>query len=138
MKRVTGLGGVFFTSNNPKRIAEWYRRHLGIRIADGKAGILEWKEKGKRGEAYTIWAPFPRNTRYFRPGKKQFMLNYRVENLKGLLKQLKKEGVRVIGSVEEYDYGNFGWIMDPDGNKVELWEPNDRVFHKINKLGKKK
>jgi predicted enzyme related to lactoylglutathione lyase len=83
-----------------------------------------------------VWGHFPKKTKYFLPSTKPFMFNYRVENLKRLLKQLKKEGVKVVGKIEEYDYGKFGWIMDPEGNKVELWEPNDKGFRKVNKLGK--
>ena len=105
-------------------------------MIEGNAGIFEWKEKGKSGFAHTVWAPFPKNTKYFQPSKKQYMFNYRVENLKALLKQLKKEGVTVVGTIEEYDYGKFGWIVDPDGKKVELWEPIDEVFRKANKLDK--
>lgn len=134
MKRVTGLGGIFFKCTNPKKTADWYQRHLGIRTVDGGGGIFEWKGKGTKRMAHTVWGPFPANTKYFRPSKKQFMLNYRVDNLKRLLKQLKKEGVKVVGDIEEYDYGKFGWIVDPDGNKIELWEPNDKVFRKLNKL----
>ncbi len=136
MKRVTGIGGVFFKCNNPKKLTKWYKRHLGIPMVGDDFGVFEWKEKGKKNIACTVWASFPRNTKYFRPGKKQFMFNYRVGNLKALLKQLKKEGVKIVGKVEEYEYGKFGWIMDPEGNKIELWEPNDRVFRRLNKLDK--
>jgi predicted enzyme related to lactoylglutathione lyase len=136
MKRVTGVGGIFFKCNNPKKTATWYQRHLGIRMVEGNAGIFEWKEKGKSSFARTVWAPFPKNTKYFQPSKKQYMVNDRVENLKALLKQLKKEGVTIVGTTEEYDYGKFGWIADLDGNKIELWEPNDKLFRNANKLDK--
>lgn len=135
MKRVTGVGGIFFKCKNPKSLSEWYRRHLGIPSVDDGAAIFEWKEKGtSKNIAHTLWGPFEQRTEYFRPSKKQFMFNYRVENLTAPLKQLKKEGVMIVGKVKVYSYGKFGWIMDPEGNKIELWEPNDKDFRKMNKL----
>lgn len=129
MKRVTGIGGVFFKTKDPEKLKEWYTRHLGIQ-SDQYGATFNWRtETGETG--YTVWSPFKENTNYFDPGKKEWMINYRVENLEELLKMLKKEGVTVVGEMEVYDYGKFGWIMDPEGNKIELWEPVDRAFDKL-------
>lgn len=131
MKRVTGIGGIFFKSKNPEKTKEWYRKHLGIE--SGKyGGTFEWRHSAdgtKKG--FTVWSPFSENTEYFRPSEKEYMFNYRVDNLEKLLVALEEEGVEVVGEIEEYEYGKFGWIMDPDGTKVELWEPNDEVYEKI-------
>ena len=125
MKRVTGLGGVFFKCDDPKKMKEWYRKHLGI-DSDKYGAMFEWRDtKTPKNKCYTVWSLFEKNTKYFAPSKKQFMFNYRVKNLKALLKVLRKEDVKVIGEVEEYEYGKFGWIIDPEGNKIELWEPVD-------------
>ena len=130
MKRVTGLGGVFFKSKDPEKIKEWYRKHLGI-DSDQHGAMFEWRdllEPSKK--CHTVWSPFSMTTKYFAPSEKPFMLNYRVENLEALLEVLRKEGVEVTGEVEEYEYGKFGWIMDPEGNKIELWEPVDEKLKK--------
>ncbi len=125
-KRVTGIGGLFFKSSNPDASKEWYRKHLGLNT-DQWGCTFWWKDKNGE-EASTQWSPFPQDTNYFAPSPKEFMFNYRVENLEELLKVLKEEGVTVVGEMETYDYGKFGWIMDNDGNKIELWEPKDAVF----------
>lgn len=125
MKRVTGLGGIFFKSSNPEKIKEWYSNHLGIKT-DDYGGMFEWRDNDNpEKKCITAWNPFDAQTEYFNPSNKQFMFNYRVENLVELLKVLKEEGVEIVGEIEEYDYGKFGWIMDPEGNKIELWEPAD-------------
>ncbi len=125
MKRVTGLGGVFFKCQDPEKMNEWYKTHLGIDT--GKYGAsFGWRDLDlpeKKG--LTAWNTFPAGTKYFDPSTKPFMLNYRVANLRGLLEILRQEGVTIVGEVQEYDYGKFGWIMDPEGNKIELWEPVD-------------
>ncbi|MEO8233908.1 MAG: VOC family protein [Flavobacterium sp.] len=121
IKRVTGIGGVFFKSENPDSTKEWYKNHLGLPVNDYGC-TFRWKdEEGK--EAATQWSPFAKDTKYFEPSEKQFMMNFRVDNLEVLLKVLKEEGVTIIGEMESHDYGNFGWILDPEGNKIELWEP---------------
>ena len=130
MKRVTGLGGVFFKTTDPKKIKEWYGKHLGLPIDDYGASFrwIDPDEKETKAPASTVWSPFKDDTTYFQPSEKQFMFNYRVENLEDLLKVLKEEGVTIVGEMQDEPYGKFGWIMDPDGNKIELWEPKDDGF----------
>ncbi len=125
MKRVTGIGGVFFKCDDPSKMKEWYQNHLGIK-SDQYGGKFVWRDhQDKEKECITAWSPFPKDTEYYAPSKKDFMFNYRVENLEELLKVLKEEGVQIVGEMETYEYGKFGWIMDPEGNKIELWEPID-------------
>ena len=124
MKRVTGLGGVFFKAKDPEKLCAWYQRHLGLkREPHGTAVSFLWREAKGRGKGMTVWSLFPRNTRYFRPSRAHFMLNYRVRNLDRLLKLLRREGVWIDPKREDYPYGRFAWIMDPEGNRIELWQP---------------
>ena len=124
-KRVTGIGGVFFKSQNPEKTREWYNTHLGFNAAE-YGGIFEWLQAENPAEkGTTVWNPFSAGTKYFEPSQHDYMFNYRVENLVELLEELRKEGVQVVGEMEEYDYGKFGWILDPEGRKIELWEPID-------------
>lgn len=126
--RVTGLGGVFFKAQNPKKLLTWYQDHLGIKPeGEGEpSSMFYWREKDDPDRlGYTVWAIFPRETKYFDPSSSQFMINFRVSDLDSMLKQLRNEGVKVDDKVEEYEYGRFAWIMDPEGNRIELWEPND-------------
>ena len=124
--RVTGIGGLFFKTKNPKATKDWYKKHLGFNTDDYGCTFL-WKNK--EGKDCSIqWSPFAEDTKYYEPSKKDFMFNYRVEDLHELLAALKEEGVTIVGEVEEYDYGKFGWILDNDGNKLELWEPIDSTF----------
>jgi len=125
-KRVTGIGGLFFKTENPKETKDWYKKHLGFNTDDW--GCTFWWKDKEGNDASTQWSPFTNDTNYFEPSKKDFMFNYRVENLVDLLEELKKEGVTVIDKIHEYDYGKFGWILDLDGNKIELWEPKDKAF----------
>jgi predicted enzyme related to lactoylglutathione lyase len=125
-KRVTGLGGFFFRSEDPKASIEWYRKHLGLNTDE--YGCTFWWKDEDGNDCSTQWSPFSKDTSYFDPSKKQFMMNFRVENLEEMLTALKEEGVVVIGEIETYDYGKFGWVMDPEGNKIELWEPVDKAF----------
>ncbi len=131
MKRVTGIGGIFFESSDPEKTKEWYKKHLGIK--SGKfGGTFEWrKTEGKGKKGYTAWSPFTQDTEYFNPSEREFMINYRVDDLEELLRILEEEGVEVVGEIEEYEYGKFGWIIDPDGTKIELWEPNDKAYEEI-------
>lgn len=129
-KRVTGIGGVFFKSEDPKKIKEWYKKHLGFETTDWGCSFL-WKDinnPDSKAPARTEWSPFKSNTDYFQPSEKQFMFNYRVENLSELLAALKEEGVTIVGEIQEFPYGKFAHIMDPEGNKIELWEPIDGGF----------
>lgn len=121
MKRVTGIGGIFFKCTNKKELLEWYKKHLGIPAEEWGAQFFLKDEKDP--EAYLAWSPFKSDTTYLEPSKKEFMINYRVADLHGLLKVLREEGVEVMEKVEESEYGKFGWIMDPEGTKIELWEP---------------
>ena len=125
-KRVTGIGGIFFKTKNPDKTKEWYKTHLGLNTDD--YGCTFWWKDENGNKCSTQWSPFNANTEYFSPSKKEFMINYRVENLEELLRILKEEGVTIVGEMQTYDYGKFGWILDPDGNKIELWEPLDSAF----------
>ncbi|WP_333599141.1 VOC family protein [Flavobacterium sp.] len=123
LKRVTGLGGFFFKSEDPKAIRDWYATHLGIPVND-YGWTFRWKDQDGN-DAATQWSPFEANTKYFAPSEKPFMINYRVHDLEALLAALKEEGVTIVGEMESHSYGKFGWILDPEGNKIELWEPTD-------------
>jgi predicted enzyme related to lactoylglutathione lyase len=125
MKKVTGIGGIFFKCKDPKQMKEWYKTHLGLNTNDYGA-TFDWKEgfdSTKKGS--TTWSPFSETTKYFEPSTKDFMINYRVADLQGLVEELKKEGVTILDKIETYDYGKFVHILDVEGNKVELWEPID-------------
>jgi predicted enzyme related to lactoylglutathione lyase len=124
MKRVTGIGGIFFKSKDPAALKEWYRRHLDIEPGAGGAVAFEWREKDKPDEiGMTVWAPFREDTKYFEPSKASFMINYRVEDLAAVLAALRAEGVTVAEEPQDSEYGRFGWVMDPEGNRLELWQP---------------
>lgn len=123
-RRVTGLGGVFFKSGDPESLYQWYERHLGIRRDDPAAAIFRWRQAEEPGRpGSTVWSIFPANSTYFGPGPAGFMLNYRVENLDAVLDALEAEGVKVDERREKSEFGRFGWVTDPDGNRIELWEP---------------
>jgi predicted enzyme related to lactoylglutathione lyase len=125
MKKVTGIGGIFFKCKNPAEMKNWYKAHLGLNT-DEYGATFEWRESAdstKKGQ--TQWSPFSEKTTYFEPSKKDFMINYRVENLETLVAELKKEGVTIVDEIETYDYGKFIHIIDIEGNKIELWEPID-------------
>lgn len=125
-KRVTGIGGIFFKTKDPDKTKDWYKNHLGLNT-DNYGCTFWWKDENGN-KCSTQWSPFKEDTNYFSPSDKDFMFNYRVENLEELLKILKDEGVTIVGEMETYDYGKFGWILDPEGNKIELWEPVDSAF----------
>jgi len=125
-KRVTGIGGLFFKASDPKESKDWYKKHLGFDTDDW--GCTFWWKDKDGNKCATQWSPFKEDTDHFEPSKKEFMFNYRVENLVELLTILKSEGVTIVGEMQEYDYGKFGWILDNDGNKIELWEPIDSSF----------
>ena len=122
MEQVTGIGRVFFKARDPKRLSDWYREHLGIPTTDGYADFA-WRERDRPNEiGRTVWSIFPAETDYFGRSTSSFMLNYRVANLERMLEQLRGAGI-VIEKVEDTDYGRFAWVMDPEGNRLELWEP---------------
>jgi predicted enzyme related to lactoylglutathione lyase len=120
MAKVVGVGGLFFKSPDPGRLLAWYAKWLGM--GDGKSSI-EFQASGLP-HGFTVWSPFPANTDYFAPSRKEFMFNLIVDDLDGALGQVHLGGAQVVGEVEEHEYGRFGWFIDPDGNKVELWEPS--------------
>lgn len=125
MKKVTGIGGIFFKCQDPGKMKEWYKTHLGFET-DQYGANFRWRESEdpeKKGS--TQWSPFAEKTKYFEPSTKDFMINYRVEDLEGLVEQLKNEGVTVVGNIETFDFGKFAHIIDIEGNKIELWEPVD-------------
>lgn len=125
---VVGLGGIFFKSENPEKLKQWYEDNMGI--SKGKHGLnFSWgKENGK---GYTLWSPFEKDTEYFNPSNQEYMINFRVNNLDQLLQELKDKNVKVLGEPETYEYGKFAWVLDLEGNKIELWEPNDDVYEDI-------
>jgi predicted enzyme related to lactoylglutathione lyase len=126
--KVTGIGGIFFRSKDPKTAREWYGRNLGLAISD-YGSSFEFRNANRPDEInYLQWSPFDEGTDYFHPSEKEFMINYRVQNIEGLIKKLRENGVTIVDEIEEYDYGKFIHILDPEGNKIELWEPVDSVF----------
>jgi len=125
-KRVTGIGGLFFKTKDPQASKDWYKKHLGFNTDD--YGCTFWWKNKDGSDCSTQWSPFKEDTTYFNPSSKDFMFNYRVADLEELLKILREEGVTIVGDMETYSYGKFAWILDNDGNKIELWEPIDSVF----------
>ena len=119
---MTGLGGVFFKASDPQRMYKWYEQHLGLRQEEGGV-FFRWREKEADTLGTTVWAIFKDDTKYFDPSKAPFMLNYRVDNLDALLTRLRAAGVEVEERREDSEYGRFAWIIDPEGNRIELWEP---------------
>jgi predicted enzyme related to lactoylglutathione lyase len=133
LKRATGIGGIFFKCKDPGKMREWYKTHLGLNT-NQYGSVFEWRQGAdttKKG--FTQWSPFGEKTKYFEPSTKDFMINYRVDNLEMLVDQLKRENVTITDSIETAEYGKFVHIMDIEGNKIELWEPNDIEFEKLGK-----
>ena len=131
IKKVTGIGGIFFKCKDPKKIREWYETNLGLNTNQYGA-VFEWRQGAdttKKG--FSQWSPFNDKTKYFEPSTKDFMINYRVENIEALIEQLNKNGVTVVDTIVTVEYGKFVHIMDVEGNKIELWEPNDIEFEKL-------
>lgn len=126
--RVTGIGGIFFFSDDPEQTREWYAENLGLAVNQWGSSF-EFRNANRPDEInYLQWSPFPQGSEYFAPSEKPFMINYRVQNIEALVDQLKENGVVIVDSIETYDYGKFVHIMDHEGNKLELWEPVDQVF----------
>ena len=119
MKRVTGVGGIFIKARDPKALREWYTRHLGITIESYGGTAFPWNEEN----GVTVWSIMPETSTYFDPSTARFMVNYRVENLEALLAVLRQEGCDVDSKTDFSEFGKFGWVMDPEGNRIELWEP---------------
>jgi predicted enzyme related to lactoylglutathione lyase len=131
IRKVTGIGGIFFKCKDPKKIKAWYAKNLGLHT-DAYGTVFEWRQatdSTRRG--YTVWGPFNEKTKYFEPSVKDFMINYRVENLQALVDQLRADSVEILDTIEKYDYGKFVHILDIEGNKIELWEPDDVEYAKI-------
>jgi catechol 2,3-dioxygenase-like lactoylglutathione lyase family enzyme len=124
MKRVIGIGGVFFKAKNPEKLREWYREHLGFDLEEWGGVVFQPSGASDANEnEKTVWSLFPDDSTYFAPSTQAFMINYRVDDLYALLAQLRIEGCAVDDKVDDSDYGKFGWVMDPEGNRVELWQP---------------
>jgi predicted enzyme related to lactoylglutathione lyase len=122
MQRVTGIGGIFFEARDPAALGAWYRDHLGLDVTDWNGAIFQWGGEGSDA-GITIWSPFAADTEYMAPSTSPFMINFRVADLDALLAALKAEGCDVVDNTLASEQGKFGWVIDPEGNKVELWEP---------------
>jgi len=123
MKRVIGIGGIFFKARDPEMLRDWYRKHLGLDIQDWGGMAFPWNDEAPERNAVTVWTIFPGTTDYFNPSPAPFMVNYRVTDLMALLDVLRSEGCNVDEKTDVSDFGKFGWVMDPEGNRLELWEP---------------
>ncbi len=130
MKKVTGIGGVFFKSQDPKKAREWYAEHLGF-VTNEYGSLFEFRDaEHPEKKAYTQWSPFASDTKYFESYPGEFMMNFRVENMEALVDSLRNSGVTICDEIEAFDYGKFVHILDHEGRKIELWEPVDEVFTK--------
>lgn len=130
-KKVTGIGGIFFKSKDPKKLRDWYRQHLGFNT-NTYGTVFEWyqgADSTKKG--FSQWSPFKETTRYFEPSTKDFMINFRVDNLQKLVEELRKDSIAICDSIQSFSYGKFIHILDLEGNKLELWEPNDPEYEKL-------
>ena len=124
MARVTGVGGIFFKSTSDNAaLANWYQKHLGMTLEPWGGVVLRWPDDNAEDKGLTVWHVAEKDTKWFSPSQSSFMVNYRVDDMAGLLAQLREAGVEIVGGPESHENGKFAWIMDPDGNKVELWEP---------------
>lgn len=123
MKRVTGIGGVFFKAKDPAALGTWYKQHLGVEVQDWGGAIFQWADAADPAQGTTIWNVSGAEDDHFAPSAASFMINYRVADLRSLVQTLRAEGCDVLDKIEESEFGKFGWVIDPEGNKVELWEP---------------
>ena len=131
MKKVTGVGGIFFKTKDPEKMKEWYNKNLGL-VTNEYGSVFEFRESDRpENKAYSVWSPFKDDTDYLQPSEKEFMINYRVENIEALVEELQKSGVTICDEIETYEYGKFVHILDPENNKIELWEPADSVFKRM-------
>ncbi len=130
--KVTGIGGIFFFSDNPNETRNWYAKNLGLEVNEWGSTFESRNANNPEEINYLQWSPFKSGSDHFLPSKREFMINYRVQNLEALVDKLKENGVEVCDEIESFDYGKFLHIMDADGNKIELWEPVDLVFTEMN------
>jgi predicted enzyme related to lactoylglutathione lyase len=131
MKRVTGIGGIFFTCSQPNETKNWYKTHLGLNT-DRYGTAFEWRQTEQpERKGFTQWSPMDSETNYFEPGKQEFMLNFRVENLELLVEELRRENIIICDEIESFEYGKFVHILDYDGRKIELWEPQDDIYDQL-------
>lgn len=131
MKKVTGIGGIFFKCEDPAKLKDWYSSNLGL-ITNEYGAVFEFrKSEGKQEKAYLNWSPMSKDTKHTEPSNKDFMINYRVENIESLVEELKANGVTVLDEIESFEYGKFVHILDPENNKIELWEPVDSCFTEL-------
>jgi len=135
-KRVTGIGGIFFKSKTPDDIKHWYGKHLGLNIDKWGSTFPFRQDENPNIRGYLQWSVMDKDSNYFDPSRQPFMINYRVEDLEWLVGELKKEGVTIVDEIESYEYGKFVHILDPDGNKIELWEPVDSFLDEYEKTKK--
>ena len=132
MARVTGIGGVFFLSKgDSSELSAWYEKHLGMKLEEFGAAILNWEEDTAEDNGMTVWGVGERDSEWFEPSDSRFMINYRVDDLEKMIEQLTDEGIEILNGPEYHENGAFAWIMDPDGNKIELWEP--KIWDEKNK-----
>ncbi|HEV2211819.1 MAG TPA: VOC family protein [Gammaproteobacteria bacterium] len=129
MKRVTGIGGIFFHAKDPVALRDWYKRHLGVDVQEWGGAAFTWTdEAGNPAGGMTVWSIGAADSDHFAPSRSSFMVNYRVDDLVSLLKALRDEGCQVLEKMDDSEFGKFGWVMDPEGNKVELWQPPPRAI----------
>ena len=134
MKKVTGLGGIFFKSRDPKAIMAWYQQNLGIEPDPWGGKTFEWRDKDNPERiGQTVFNPFKQDTKKFEPATEPYMFNFHVADLPALLEQLRKDGVTVVGDMQDSEYGKFAWVMDPEGRKIELWQPPDAENEDVTK-----
>ncbi len=129
--RVTGIGGIFFKCKDPKAVRDWYKKNLGLDTDKYGTNFMWWQGADSTKKGSTQWSPFSEKTKYFEPSTKEFMINYRVDNLDALVEALKKDSVKITDKIEIFNYGKFIHILDNEGNKIELWEPNDLEYDKF-------
>ena len=128
--KITGIGGVFFKSEDSKTLKNWYAENFALKVDEYGALFEARQSRDPQKMQYLQWGPFKHDTTYFDPSKKEFMINYRVQNIEGLVEKLQTAGVTVVDEIETFEYGKFVHVLDPEGNKLELWEPVDEVFEK--------
>ncbi|MEM6290719.1 MAG: VOC family protein [Myxococcota bacterium] len=123
MEKVRGIGGVFFKSKDPDALKRWYAQHLGVPLDEQGYVSFDWKRSEDGSDAMTVWSPFSPSTKYFDPSTREFMVNFIVDDLDAMLQQLRDAGCTVDETVEDGEFGSFGWVLDPDGTRIELWQP---------------